>query len=470
MAKFTVSDVVRIVGPKDVNGSGWADILNKTIGKQGRVTECLKHQSHWYYCVEGVGNGQYFHENWVSKADPTAYDILKRLKINHPEILVNSLNKGDIDKAKYEKISKYYAKRFKITDKTQYEIEFDNTYDKWERKSKLFKCDDCGKWFNRVSLKEANDYLHHCEKCFNLLYTRCACGRCWVGKKTDPNLVKVYDRTENVQGLYFLPNHGQMVKQREGKWYLRVKIPAWHQSPRAWDARPPITQQELYGVELEVWCTDRTDVYDKIEFDQGYVGELDSSLCTEHGLEIVGPPIPLADYYGQSLWAQIIEEVKKNGGRAYDAGRNYGMHVNVNKNQFAGREHIADFVCFIHDNKQFCEAIAGRTEEDVEEAVHGHKPFTYAPRLDREVMRTNPAFQQRDKYQAVFVKERVCEVRIFRATLKWGSFLKNIEFCAAVFEFTKTGYKPLKDFLLFVKAHKTKYNYLHRFLFRKKLL
>lgn len=299
-----------------------------------------------------------------------------------------------------------------------------------------------------------------CKSCFDDHGRSCSCG-CRSAHEDNDNWEWLSDTEEYVWG----PRHETYHCEASGDTYSSpcdcnhccddndddsCDVPAYHSQARH-KCRDSV---ERFGVELETFCADAYEVYAKLP--TGFIGERDGSLCSTHGLEIVGPPLTLADY-PNSAWKNIV----KLPSRAWDAGRGYGMHVSANRASFLDDGHVHRFACLIHDNKNFCERIAGRKENDW---------ARYHPRLTLE---------NDSKYSAVNVQSHRCEVRIFRATLKWSTFLKNVEFVAACQRFTRHSEPLLSNFLdwllgagcfdLIRSAQALTYPNLHAFLANKKL-
>lgn len=225
----------------------------------------------------------------------------------------------------------------------------------------------------------------------------------------------------------------------DGEYHLQPEpneedgVAGYHELHRPWKhkSHPP----SAIGVELETYADDAME-HAEMAMAIGLLAERDGSLDDTHGVEIVGPPMLMGEYLiTASPWHKLFS---KSEFKAWDAGTGYGMHVNLNREGMT-KIHQCRFVRFIHDNKPFCEHIAGRKENHW--AQYSKKTLA-CYRRDGE------------KYEAAAMREGRIEVRIFRATRKVESFLKNIEFVDAVREFTqetRCDYS-LFEFLQFVKT------------------
>lgn len=217
-------------------------------------------------------------------------------------------------------------------------------------------------------------------------------------------------------------------------------VAGYHSLRRPWNHRTP--PPGTIGVELETWASSACD-HACLATRLGLLAERDGSLCNVHGVEIIGPPMLISEYPSPSSpWRRLFESASRSF-KAWDAGENYGMHVNINR-EGMGKLHQAKFICFIHGHKKFCEQVAGRSE------LH------WAAYTPKRIGQCGVGRNRDDgKYEAAALRYGRIEVRIFRATRKWESFMKNVEFCDAVRAYT--GEKALvdlnlPDFLSYVGA------------------
>ena len=463
-AMFEVNDTVLVHGPSDDEGRMiFPPCSEKYVGNTDTIVEKTEYQNHWFYLTKSSSfNRDYFREDFLRTPGP---QFLLRQYFTFG---LKALNEKRITQAEFKELCAFYAKRYSEKDPGD-SIGFDNHSSAWIPKKDLFECVDCHKAYVNSVRTLCSAEKAHCPTCFKNLYVKCHCG-CFSSHKDDKHWGLAYLRGGAISGRYYMPKHKNEFYHLGDKYFVRQKIPAYHAGHRPWEDKHNIG--ELYGVELEVWCEDRSMIYDQLPLEAGYIGENDSSLCPNHGLEIVGPPVSLEEYQDiGSNWKKILDTVRQNGGKSWNEGSNYGMHVNVNRKQFRNPDHAANFVLFFDDNKKFCEEIAGRKEDDVEGA-RGHKPFTYGNRKPSPEATAAQILQQPNKYVAVNVLGKRLEVRIFRGTIKWTSFVKNVEFCSAVWKFTSEApNKPLKEFLQFVRAQAAQRQYVHldKFLESKEL-
>ena len=120
--------------------------------------------------------------------------------------------------------------------------------------------------------------------------------------------------------------------------------------------------------------------------------------------------------------------------KGWDAGEGYGMHVSINRLAIPTVQQ-AKMIKFVNDNATLCERIAGRTGR---ERVAAYK-IKDIQDITHELTRNNS-----EKYEALAIRdEQRLEMRIFRSTLDKTGFLRNIEFCAAIVDFTRD--RPVKE-------------------------
>ena len=203
---------------------------------------------------------------------------------------------------------------------------------------------------------------------------------------------------------------------------------------------------DVFGVELEMKAGCGSDLEDICAraAGSGFISEYDGSLDEALGVEIVAPPISLARFR-KGPWAEFMDGIRRLG-TGWDAGTGYGIHVSINRTTLTPLQQ-SRFLRFFPQNKAFCEAIAGRKANNW---------------CRYEMPRWNVGKQSdTDKYLAASIRSRHrIEVRIFRSTLKFSSFLKNVQFVAALVEFvrnTSLRHNTAEEFVKFV-SHKSRRN------------
>lgn len=228
----------------------------------------------------------------------------------------------------------------------------------------------------------------------------------------------------------------------------------------------------FFGIELEVERTnskiDPNRMAGMISGDHLYFKK-DGSIS--NGFEIVSHPLSYE-------WIKANEDTFKtmcnlladSGYRSYDS-TTCGMHIHVSKNLFT-TWHLYRFMKFFQDNKSFVIKVSQRKEDQFNRwagfADSGENPEFIGDNLIIKVK--NKTTHGRNRYLAINLEnEHTVEIRIFRGTVKYPSFMKNIEFIHSVYEYTQSTNAEdmsLEGYIEFSK----KYHYLNTFLETKKLI
>lgn len=206
-------------------------------------------------------------------------------------------------------------------------------------------------------------------------------------------------------------------------------VGGYHGQHRPW-ASISYADKKVFGIELETLApTDllrvsMANAARKLEM----LAERDGSLA-ERGLEIIASPMTYEQVIDpKGAWSKWMEQAREAGFTAWyalnaegDPG-GYGMHVNLNRRHFDPL-HLEKLIYFINTQIDLSRKVAGRSSRQY---------ALLAPKILGDGVR------ETNKYQAVAVRgpSRV-EVRIFRATLRWEGFLRNVEFTDAAIEFTR---------------------------------
>lgn len=228
------------------------------------------------------------------------------------------------------------------------------------------------------------------------------------------------------------------------------QIPQYHQFSPAWRDQPHQGKEIKYGIELEIWSPQRRDICTLVEELDG-LGEQDGSLCRENGLEIISKPLTFQEIADEDgFWKKILKFTKgKCEGWPNQTG--YGMHVSLSRAPMS-EAHQVRLVCFIHANKRLCEQVASRNADRWAQFK--------SKRPDYSALEC-------DKYEAASVRgQHRIEVRIFKSTINPSVFMRNVEFCAAVAEYTGS---PMTDFgsglfMKWIDGKGGSYPYLHKHL------
>jgi hypothetical protein len=190
----------------------------------------------------------------------------------------------------------------------------------------------------------------------------------------------------------------------------------------------------FFGIELEVEKMDksetgRSDMARKIENKHWYFKN-DGSL--NNGFEIVTHPLTFS-YIKHSAreFENALNELSNNAYNSYNANT-CGMHIHISKKAF-GTWQLYKFMKFFAENVPFIVAISQRKLE---------KLTQWANIEDNDENALMYKAKKKDgnnkRYVAINLQNySTIEVRIFRGTLNFASFMKNIEFVHALYMFTK---------------------------------
>ena len=184
---------------------------------------------------------------------------------------------------------------------------------------------------------------------------------------------------------------------------------------------------KLYlGVELEVVVRssyDKYDVAEKMDNDlYDFIIMCNDGSIDGDGFEIISAPA--THNYHLTAWDKFF-----NNGAKYVRGwkeKSCGMHVHLSRNAFENKYHLMKFVTFINHrrNEDFITNVAGRSANTY--CAIKHKNYN------------KRALEFNNRYQAVNLENRnTIEVRIFQSNVAKKGFFKNLEFCVALFEYTK---------------------------------
>lgn len=200
----------------------------------------------------------------------------------------------------------------------------------------------------------------------------------------------------------------------------------YHDLDRNWPTQDD--NADLFGVELEMRGTSGDNLRHicSVANDHGFLPERDGSLNETFSVEIVAPPMPLKKFRNGN-WKTFLDAVRGKA-QGWGCGTGYGIHVSIGRKNITALQQ-AMFIRFFNtdDNQAFCEKIAGRRHNTWASYSERH-PWKLATRHGMGTTRYAAA--------AIRGPERI-EVRIFRSTLKFSSFLKNVQFVAALLDFVR---------------------------------
>ena len=243
-----------------------------------------------------------------------------------------------------------------------------------------------------------------------------------------------------------------LYRWRDGSfhWDREQDVPAYHSIARPWLNDEVI---EKIGVELEIYSPDRRTLNGELPLDDIF-GETDGSLCPDNGIELVGKPYSYSEYVsGKTKWNSVLDNAIKHGSYGFnppDVNHAYGMHISLSRNMFKSNMHLAKFIVFFNMQTNLNKLVAQRDNiysgkyEVRQKIVNDISLFATAQyhsalSVDAGAFPKTKGrhFVNTGKYEAVSVAQERVECRIFRSNLSWGRFMKNVEFCMAVKEYTE---------------------------------
>jgi hypothetical protein len=218
-------------------------------------------------------------------------------------------------------------------------------------------------------------------------------------------------------------------------------IPDYHSHARPYEEWKKVSG---YGVELEIFSPERQKLWKSLPKD--IFGERDGSLDENGGIELIGAPYEFSQYVNHATsWKNVIDEAVNLGSKSGKEGQRnrYGMHISASRSLFPNDYLAAKFIVFFNMQDEFCKMIAQRDiiyqgnykiRNNLKKCVGymDEAGYLYDYRGDRSWKKTIYT----SKYEAVQAAKNRLEVRIFRSTLDYSSFLKNIEFVEAVRRWT----------------------------------
>jgi len=234
--------------------------------------------------------------------------------------------------------------------------------------------------------------------------------------------------------------------------------------------------QMFMGFELEVESTAGRTVAgaEWVISKLGDVAYLKEDGSINNGFEIVTHPCTLAYYMNNFDW-KGISKLKSYGFESWNTST-CGLHIHVGRKSFVSDIHQWKFLYFIYKNKQALVKFAGRQSTyanfSLDNFLNGHTNWNDNESVIRgdklmDMAKGQKVNQQR--YCAANLQSRnTIELRFFKPSLNVKTVQACLQFCDALFEYTKvlTTYEAVNPILRglyfdtyhsWVKLHNTKY-------------
>ena len=193
----------------------------------------------------------------------------------------------------------------------------------------------------------------------------------------------------------------------------------------------------VMGVELEIdgggsCSTNAQDIID-IAGDHRIHAMHDGSL--RDGFELVSQPMTLDYHENEMPWEEILHESKTLGYKSHNAGT-CGIHVHMNRGAFSNEDSsIMKILFFIERNWSNIVKFSRRTESQLDNWAS-----RYCDDDDLEPYDLLETAKRAGKYRAVNLNNRnTVEIRLFRGTLKYSSFIPIIQFCDTLYDIAELG-------------------------------
>lgn len=183
-----------------------------------------------------------------------------------------------------------------------------------------------------------------------------------------------------------------------------------------------------FGIELEIeFNANSPDILIQAAENDYFYLKHDGSINT--GAEVVSHPATY-EWINKNFdetWGRVLN-VKKEGMRSYNT-ETCGIHIHMSKTAFS-KLHLYKFLRFFRENEDFIEKISQRKKHNLDQwALIG-----YRENIITQARRGSTG----ERYVAVNMGGlSTVEIRIFRGNLSEPGFRKNLEFCKALYDFTK---------------------------------
>ena len=341
--------------------------------------------------------------------------------------------------------------------------------------SNYFCCADCHEYApNEESLTVNNSYSI-CTNCYEYGdYTSCY----------DCGAVTHYENTIRHGDEYFCEDcDNQNGKIHSYSYEPTLNFHHIKNGVSCFTTSQPKTKNTLYlGVELEIdsfdYISTTAECAKETANDETlFYNKSDGSL--RNGYEIVTHPFTM-DYFRQNKerYHKRIKTALKHGFRSHDV-KTCGMHIHVSKDALSSLD-IFKIVHFMYSNVDFVKIISNRTWDqindwcslDINRLIHGlNNPEQKVEKICEVAKRKGGT----PKYVGLnLAKDKTIEFRIFRGTLNWATYQKNIQFVDALINWIKTtnlqqitNEFAVLSFLDFLCKNQTDYNHLILFIFNR---
>jgi len=326
-----------------------------------------------------------------------------------------------------------------------------------EQCHELFLCND-----SLMDIFVDDGILNICRECYNDLFIQCRyCHRAIrVGSEAVYSLQSLRPHEQYQQDCF---DENTSICQQcydDGKWLIHE----YSYVPNLTFYKTNNDKKNLlyYGIELEVERNKQKLINILTKIPEFIYVKNDSSI--NDGFELVSHPATfnwLMD--NKQQWNNLLTLLLKNC--AADETTSCGMHIHMSLAAFLPL-HLSKFMEFIYLNSDFTHFISQRAKRNLQRwaSINSSKKeckkqIYYKAKYKQECV---------DRHTAVTIARGVTvEVRIFKGTIIPIIFWKNIEFCDALFYYTKDiGHKDLSifGFQQYIGKYHKRYPNLYEFI------
>jgi len=153
-----------------------------------------------------------------------------------------------------------------------------------------------------------------------------------------------------------------------------------------------------------------------------------------YGMEVVSHPATLEFWRSQKDKIEELFSFLRSEGCQGDEADTVGMHIHVSRNKMT-RAHQNSFAAFVYSHRKKIEKLAGRESNGYTKMItlpNSAADSEETKRFERVVINND------DRYSAVNWRNKsTVELRMFQSTLNTNTFLANIEFAHALYNFSK---------------------------------
>jgi len=333
----------------------------------------------------------------------------------------------------------------------------DKCYDRY------FKpCSCCGVVVNTESC-DATEHQgkYYCRECFRLEFFHCrCCGGYHLIKESngiDNNGRRICNNCRNKYDL--CPECGNWVEIKSNIYIINNKHYCMNcffeaSAIHHYKYRPdPIfymkkSQADLFGVELEIGEGGFSDenakrllsIVNGNKHESKFYTKYDGSICDKdsracNGFEIVSHPATLEKHLKEFKWQELMKKAIKLGYRSHTSGT-CGLHVHINRKAFGKTrtEQEYNIAKLLYVTEVFWDQFvlfSRRTEDQLS---------TWCKRYCHTDINTilKYAEDKHDRYCTVNIRNvETIELRIFRGTLKYETFVATLQFCQCLLNFVR---------------------------------